>query len=417
MWDPYSEFEKVTLNNGLEIYALKWPNASWQRIGLSVGAGTSFDPYGFEGVSHFVEHMVSANAKVSHEKIDEFFGDIGGEVNLGATGDLRTYYDFKVPADPAMLGQALDLFGDMLLNVHMERGLETERGAILSEFAGYYPSMKHFENGLAPRKALYKGRWMERTTLSIGRQEVIQATQLPDLQSHYDKLYHPANIQVIGVGALTALELADAVLSSPLVTEKLGTRHGRFSAIEKIFPPAQTHEYVSMSEDFGLETSAGKYMSESALPSSFNPGVLEIYGHMLHQRLFYELRTQRGWAYDLDIYPKDYGMVKGFLIHCDGIPFEVLDRVDKVVQESIDTLADNEEQFEKIKRHGIAFEELREFSSYKVLTDSIDKLAYYGRLTTQAEWTRMLATVSIADIKNLTKYLSNEYRFRMIYQQ
>ena len=417
MWDPYAEFEKVTLNNGLEVYAMQWPNASWQRVGFVIGAGTSFDPQGQEGISHFVEHMVSANAKMSHDEIDEFFGDLGGEVNLGATGDLSTYYDFKVPPERAPIVQALDLFGYMLLNARMKRGLDTERGAILSEFAGYYASTPQFENSLAPRKALYPGRWMERASLSIGRREVIEGLQMSDIQAHYDTHYHPRNIRVVGVGACTVEELAEMLSMS-----SFGREYGRFPrkplpAIENILPPAQTHTKVSMSEDLGVEASAGRYVSEAAVPNSFSPGLLEIYEHLLHQRLFFELRTKRGWAYDLHIHPRNYGVVQGFLIHCDGIPFEVLDQVDEVVQESIDTLADNEDQFKKIKRHGIAYQELKEFSSLEVLNEAIHKLTYHERLVTQAEWIRMFEGASLSDIKSLTRYLSNEYRFRMIHAQ
>ncbi|HEV8677229.1 MAG TPA: insulinase family protein [Candidatus Paceibacterota bacterium] len=415
MWDPYAEFEQITLNNGLEVYALKWPNASWQRVGFVVRAGAAFDPMGFEGLSHFLEHMVSVNGDMTPNEMHKFFGDAGGEVNFGTTGDFDTHYHFKVPSEEEWLPQALEIFGSMLVNATIKNGLEKERGAITSEFALKFPSPYFFDLAMKPKQMLFPGYWMGRLQTAIGRQEVIQTIQLPDLQAHYDALYHPANIKVVGVGERSVRELAEILCEGPFGIDKPAKRPSLQTAAIQPKPLSEKYQRVSISEIVSAKVDSGRYRSESALPCVSNRAMPSILDNMLGEKLFEQLRAQRGWAYDVDVDLRDYRTCTGLTISSSGIPFDVLEEVDMVVQKCIDSLSESEASFEETKRHGVANERLREFSSLGVLGRMASSLSKEEPVLSQEKWIDTIAEASFDEMRNLLSFLSDEYRFRTIY--
>ena len=67
MWDPYSEFRTATLPNGLTVHAAHWPGRPWESVGVLIHSGAEQDPFGLEGLSHFVEHLVSKKHHTSHQ--------------------------------------------------------------------------------------------------------------------------------------------------------------------------------------------------------------------------------------------------------------------------------------------------------------------------------------------------------------
>src|SRR5690606_14210003 len=111
VWDPYAEFKKITLANGLDIYAAHWPGRAWQGAAIMIHSGARQDPEGKAGLAHFVEHIVNQNGGMSGEEVQDFFADHGGYVNLGATGFLDTHYGFFAPANTSVLAQSFEIFG------------------------------------------------------------------------------------------------------------------------------------------------------------------------------------------------------------------------------------------------------------------------------------------------------------------
>ena len=65
MYDPYADFEKATLPNGLQVYAAYWPDRPWQYVGFVLHSGANTDPEDLPGVAHFVEHLVSRNISIA----------------------------------------------------------------------------------------------------------------------------------------------------------------------------------------------------------------------------------------------------------------------------------------------------------------------------------------------------------------
>lgn len=190
MWDPYAEFQSATLSNGLTIHAAHWPERPWEAMGFLIHSGAEHDPVGFEGLLHYIEHVVSENANVSKKEMQAFFDDCGGMVNLGTTGYPYTRYRFFVPTDKAILARAFSMFGHMLLSAKLKKFIDRERQVIIGEFHRHYPVKFKLDLGVREHKALYAGYWLERFVRLLGNPESVGRITQSELQSHYDTQLH-----------------------------------------------------------------------------------------------------------------------------------------------------------------------------------------------------------------------------------
>ncbi|MCX6736974.1 MAG: insulinase family protein, partial [Candidatus Parcubacteria bacterium] len=200
MFDPYADFKKTTLPNGLAIHALRWPNRPWEAIGILVHSGAEHDPIGFEGLAHFVEHLVSENANIPKKEMNTFFEKYGGMVDFGATGYPYAHYRFFLPALKNILAKAFSMFGHMLISAKLKNFIERERKIIINEFHCAYPAKFQFDLDMQKHRALYSDSWLGRFTRPLGNPESIGLITQKELQSYYDAHYTPANISIVGVG-------------------------------------------------------------------------------------------------------------------------------------------------------------------------------------------------------------------------
>src|SRR5690349_9502981 len=90
MKDPYTLFKKHILPNGLTIYHATWANEKWHSMGFVVNVGARHDPFGSEGIAHFLEHCVSQSTTEDMDKLSLELSDRGGGMNLGITSHNST---------------------------------------------------------------------------------------------------------------------------------------------------------------------------------------------------------------------------------------------------------------------------------------------------------------------------------------
>ena len=140
MYDPYAEFTKSVLPNGLEVHTVSW-NRPWVRVEIVVHSGAREDPIDKPGLAHFVEHVVSKCVLgLSNDQIREYFETCGGQASFGTTSYTSTGYSFCIPANPTIFCEALAIFGSMILNARInDSAVETERKVITREFNEKYP--------------------------------------------------------------------------------------------------------------------------------------------------------------------------------------------------------------------------------------------------------------------------------------
>jgi predicted Zn-dependent peptidase len=416
MRDPYAGFRSAVLPNGLTVHAAYWPKRPWEAVGFLIHSGAEYDPIGLEGLSHFVEHLVSQNANIPKELISTFFENLGGLVNLGATGYPDTTYRFFVPADKAILAEALSMFGHMLLSVQIEKSIEQERQIIINEFRLHYPAKFRFDLDLRERKALYAGSWLERFVRPFGAPESIERITKNDLQLHYDKHYTPANMSIVGVGGMTLPELIELISKSPFAVSKKGMRTPVPVPMTNVVPPLETRYVFELLKYMATETpvEACSYRSVAKIPGNVSAHTIRVFGKMLDKLLNEEVREHRAWTYSIGSLYWDLRYFHQFSINCGSLALKALDGIEEVVEDCIASIGDCEYLFKRTKERILAKSRITDSTGKDVCDVVLDDLANYQRIISLKEDMNNIEQVTMDDIRNLLRWLKRERRWTLI---
>lgn len=414
MWDPYAEFQSATLPNGLTVHAAHWPGRPWEAMGFLVHSGAEYDPVRLEGLSHFVEHLVSENTNVSKKDMRAFFQDCGGMVSFGTTGYPDTRYRFFVPTDRVILARSFSMFGQMLFLAKLGRLIERERQVIIREFHRCYPIQLKFDLHMREHKALYAGYWLERFVRSFGDPGSIGRISQGDLQSYYDKHYTPANMSVVGVGGMQLPELVELLSESPFAINKQGMRTLPPAPATDVSPPSETRYVFKASSYITVPIEVGAYRSVAKIPGNINGRAIRIMEDMFGEVLNEEVRERRAWAYDIDSSRKNFRYFYQFSIDCGALALEAIDDIEEVIDDCIASMADRENLFEQVKRRALASDLMIDPTGRNICDDALDDLAEYQRIISLAEVGNDLERVTMADIKNAFHWLRPERRWTLI---
>lgn len=416
MWDPYAEFKSATLSNGLTIHAAHWPRRPWEAVGFLIHSGAENDPVGLEGLAHFVEHTVSENAGIPKKEIEDFFADCGGEVSLGSTGYPSTTYGFSVPMIGKSVQKAFDIFGRMLLLSNINKSIERERSVVVGEFHRHYPNKIQVDIDVLKRKTLYSNHWLGRFIRPLGTPESILKIGQSDLQSCYDQYYTPTNISIVGVGGLSLSKLVKHVSQSPFATSREGTRTSFPAPITNLWAPAEARhvftisEFVSMAE----KQKVGGYKSMAIIPENINLRAVSIFCEMLNEILNDEIREKRAWAYGVRSAFHNFRQFCEFEISCRGLAIEGIEGMDQVVEFCLESLRENEELFNKIKRQALARLQLIDPTMRKICEGAISDLVDFQRIISYEEFGNNIRRVTMDDIRQICSRLKPENRWTLI---
>ncbi len=414
MWDPYAEFQSATLPNGLTVHATHWPGRPWEAMGFLIHSGAEHDPIGLEGLSHFVEHLVSKNTDIPKEDIHTFFKDCGGMASLGTTGYPYTSYQFFVPVNKVILARALSLFGHMLFAVKLEQSIERERQVIIGEFHRHYPLKFKFDLDVREHKALYAGYWLERFVRPLGNPESVGRITQSQLQSHYDFHYTPANMSVVGVGGMHLTELVELLSESQFMAHKQGTRTPLPAAATHITPPSETRHVFEVSKHITAPIEVGAYRSVAKIPGTINGQVIRILQEMLNKVLNDEVRESRAWAYAIDSYRHNFRHFHEFSINCGALSFKAIDSIEEVIDACIPLMGNRNDLFEQTRRQALANNFMTDPTGRGVCSGALDDLAKYQRIISLTETGNDLERVTMRDVYDSLQWLRPEQRWTLI---
>jgi len=414
MWDPYAEFQSAKLPNGLTVHAAHWPGRPWEAMGFLIHSGAEYDPVGLEGLSHFIEHVVSENTNVSKKEMKAFFEDCGGMVNLGMTGYPYTHYRFFVPTDKAVLARAFSMFGHMLLSAKLEKFIERERQVIIGEFHRYYPIKFKLDLGVREHKALYAGYWLERFVRPLGNPESVARITQSELQSHYDAHYTPANMSIVGVGGMQLPELIGLLSESPFAAQKEGGRTPLPKPATDVAPPSETRHVFEVSKHLTMPIEVGAYRSVAKIPGNINGRVIRIIKEMFNEVLFEEVRERRAWAYAINSSRYNFRHFYEFSINCDALALKAIDDIEEVIEVCIASMTDREDLFEQAKRRALASNFMTDPTGKGIRDGALDDLAEDQRIMSLKEIGDDLEHVTMSDVRGVLQWLRPDRRWTLI---
>ncbi len=416
MWDPYAEFQSATLPNGLTLYAALWPGRPpWEVMGFLIHSGAEHDPSGLEGLSHFVEHLVCNNTKVTRKEISTFFKDRGGWVSLGHCNYACTYYKFFVPTNKTDLAGAFSIFGHMLLSAKIKKFIGEQRQIIINEFSQHYPSKLQYEIDMRKHKALYAGCWLERFAQPFGNPETVKRITQRNLQSYYDKHYTPANMSVVGVGGMMLSELVELLSESPFAINKKGVRTPLPAPVIDVAPPSETRYVFEMSKHITMTVpvETGAYVSIAKMPGNVNAQAIHILNNMF-EVLNEEVRERRAWTYGIYTAVENFRHFYEFSISCPALlTLDKIEKVEKVIDDCVASMGDKD-LFERAKRQALASNFMIDLTAENVCDGALADLANHQRIISLTEWNDNIEQVTMDDIHKLLRWLRPEQRWTFI---
>lgn len=414
MWDPYDEFQSVVLPNGLSVHVAHWPGRSWEAVGFLIHSGAEQDLVGFEGLAHFVEHMVSGNTEVSKKNMNVFFKDCGGIVSFGETGYFCTNYGFFVPIDKTILVKAFSMFGHMLLLARLEKFIERECKVIIGEFNRFYPVRFKFDLDVREHNVLYAGYWLERFVRPFGNPESIVRITQDELQLYYDTYYTPANMSVVCVGGMQPSEIFDILSDSPFAVSKKGSRTLLPVPVADVVFPLETRYVFEASKHMTIPIEIGGYRSVAKIPGKINRRVVNIVKNMLDEVLKEEVRERRAWAYTIGSSWQNLRYFYEFSINCSALALSAIDEVEEVVDVCIASIYDREDLFDQVKHRVIGRNLMIDLRGRDICDNVLEHLSCHQRIIPIRETVDDLRSVTMDDVRNVLKWLSPERRWTLI---
>ncbi len=287
-----------TLANGLTLIALPQAQAAVVTADIWVRSGARTEPFAYQGISHFLEHLVfKGTERLTPGKFDYLIEARGGATNAATSMDFTHYYITVANHD---LTASLPLLADLVTQAAIPAvEFEPERLVVLEEIrrAQDNPERQIYQT-LA--STLYGDHPYARPVL--GEPEHLWAMSADIVRDFHRARYQPQAMTVVLAGGLTAAQLLEAgrttfaglsrtAVSEPLPAIALPTATtGRF-----------IHPLPRLQQNRMILAWLGPAMADLAAGVA-----LEFISTMLTTgrtaRLVRLLREEKGWARQINSY-------------------------------------------------------------------------------------------------------------------
>lgn len=173
----------------------------WVRsvsLGFWVRSGVKYEPGEWQGISHFIEHLLfkGTNTRSSRD-ISEGFDNIGGEINAYTAKEYTCFY-FKVVDEH--LPVAVDILSDMLCNSRLEdTDIRKERNVILEEVNMYEDSPDEYVHDLLAQ-AVWPNHPLGRAIL--GTRDTLKSITPDNIREYYKKHFSAGNVIIAASGSV-----------------------------------------------------------------------------------------------------------------------------------------------------------------------------------------------------------------------
>jgi predicted Zn-dependent peptidase len=320
-------FTRKVLSNGLRIITVPMPSFESVTVMVMVGAGSRYENFNNNGISHFLEHMAFKGTKKRPTAMDiaSIIDGVGGEFNAFTGKETTGYY---IKSSNSHVSLCCDLLSDMLQNSLLDSlEIEKEKGVIIEEI-NMYEDTPMRKLGDVYEQLLYGDTPMGWDI--AGTKEVIRKIKRNDFIGYMKDLYSPHNMTVVIAGGITAKEME-------ILIDKYFAQMRRFDiqkatkVLDDQIKPAfllkeKKTEQVHLA--LGVRTVPLEHKDRYALDV-----LAAILGGGMSSRLFEEVREKRGLAYYVRS-SSDMYTDCGTLVSTAGVdPTRVYDAVQVILEE------------------------------------------------------------------------------------
>lgn len=287
-------YQKTRLDNGIRVVTEYIPHVRSVTIGFWFKTGSRDEDIDYNGVSHFIEHMIFKGTKTrSARQIAETIDASGGQLNAFTSKEHTCFYA-RVLDDHMEL--AVEILSDMVLNSEFSQTeLEKEKCVILEEIHSYEDTPDELVHDMFAEAAL-TGHVLGKGIL--GNAATISRLTRDQLLDYMHTHYTADNLVVAAAGNV----LHDQVVET--VARYLSSFGGRSTTGAFLNSEvAHSHDLVRYKDSELIHMCIGSHGYNRNCPQQYAIFVLDMaIGGGMSSRLFQELREERGLVYNVYSY-------------------------------------------------------------------------------------------------------------------
>ena len=289
MVQELSNISRESLPNGLTIITEEMQHIRSVSIGIWIKSGSRDEDPQWNGISHFVEHMVFKGTKSrTAEEIARQVDSIGGNMDAFTAKECIC---FNVKVLDEHLPIAMDVLSDLVLNPIFDvKDIGRERGVILEEI-----KMDEDNPDYLVHEIFTQNFWKDHPLGKpiLGTKDTVKRFEQPILFDYYGERFNPGNLVVCAAGHVDHRQFAD------LVVEKFQNLKPRSNGYHTA--PPTINPRIIMRNKKALEQvqiCVGTPAYPLAHPKRYGSYILNtVLGGGMSSRLFQNVRERQGLVY------------------------------------------------------------------------------------------------------------------------
>src|SRR5438477_5050047 len=207
MVDDVRHIRRQVLPNGLTVITEEMQHIRSISVGIWVKTGSRDEDPQWNGISHFIEHMVFKGTKHrTAEDIARQVDSIGGNMDAFTAKECIC---FNVKVLDEHLPIAMDVLSDLVLNpVFDVKDIGRERGVILEEI-----KMDEDNPDYLVHEIFTQNFWKDHPLGKpiLGTKDTVKRFEQPILFEYYGERFNPSNLVVCAAGHLNNKEFVELV--------------------------------------------------------------------------------------------------------------------------------------------------------------------------------------------------------------
>ena len=291
----FPDFDRVKLENGLEILVVQRSAIPLVNITLMLNAGFAADQFTRPGTSTMAMAMLDeGTAKRSALEISEALALLGALLSAGADLDTSTV---SLSALRENLDDSLAIFADVMLNPVFP---SAELDRLRSQYLALIRQEKTRPTSMALRvlpKLIYgEGHAYAQPLTGSGTEESIRAITRADLQQYHKTWFRPNNAALLVVGDINTTEITTKLKKLFKSWEPADVPVKNIALVER-----RSTDAVYIVDKPGAEQSI--IVAGEVAPPKSNPGDIaieamnDILGGQFFSRINMNLREDKSWSY------------------------------------------------------------------------------------------------------------------------
>jgi predicted Zn-dependent peptidase len=283
--------QREVLPNGLMVISEEMQHLRSVSIGIWIKTGSRDEDPQWNGISHFVEHMVFKGTKNrSAEDIARQVDSIGGNMDA-FTAKECVCFNMKVLDEHLPI--ALDVLSDLVLNPTFDaKDLSRERGVILEEI-----KMDEDNPDYLVHEIFTQNFWKDHPLGKpiLGTKDTVKKFERDPVESFYSERFIPGNIIICAAGNLKHAKFVELVAK---YFDKMKPRKNGFhSSAPKIVPRIIMRNKKSLEQ---VQICVGVPSYPIAHEGRYASYILNtLLGGGMSSRLFQNIRERQGLAYSI----------------------------------------------------------------------------------------------------------------------